>query len=146
MAHDVDTELIRITGQVARIKFDGENERKLKPLHGNIRKAIAACSRELGRPVSINEMATDWFNGHPFLVWALLIPSLKANQRLSVDDASNLIDTFLEKGGTSQELQNALVVVLATYLRVEVQKQDDEEDDKDDPNAPTPEQPGRTDD
>lgn len=139
MAHAVDTDLIRVTGDVARVKFDGINERKLKPTHGYIRKAIAACSKELGRSVSVGEMATDPFSGHAFLVWAMLAPALKSNQQLSVDDADKLIESFYKQGGKPEELRNALVVILATYLNAEVATEYDEDDG---PNAPTPEAPG----
>lgn len=135
MAHAVDTDLIRVTGDIARIKFDGVNERKLKPTHGYIRKAIAAATRELGQPVSVAQLATDWFNGHPFLIWAMLAPTLKTNQSITPDNASDLIDEFLKNGGKSQELQNALVTILAEYLHVEVAQKDDEDDD---PNAQAP--------
>lgn len=110
------------------------------PTHKNVRKAIAAATKEMGQPMSVRDLATDWFNGHPFLVWGLMAPFVVGAKTLSVDDASDLIDQYLKNGGTSQELQNALVTILATYLNVEVVKQTVEGDDV--PNADTPDQPG----
>jgi hypothetical protein len=125
-------DLITITGSIARIEFD--KVRKLKPRHRFIRAAVITSGK------SITELVADYFGGHPYLVQALLAPGLVGTESLTLDDASDLIDQFLDKGGKPEQLRNALVTILASYLHVEVQKT--EEEDPAVPNADSPALPG----
>lgn len=133
-------ELIKVTGKVARIVFD--EERKLIPKHKYIRAAIAQASREFGSPRSVSDMVFDHFTGHPYLVQALAVPFLKKNETVTVDQASDWIDAYLENGGTPLNLQNALMEILADYLHIELTKTEDEGADV--PNAASPAAPGRS--
>lgn len=109
---DKSTDLIKITGSVARISFD--RIRKLKPQHRYIRAAV----QESGKPV--NELIRDMFGGLPYLLQALLTPALGNDETLSLDQTSDLIDQYLDQGGTLLELQRALLKILADYMHIEL--------------------------
>jgi hypothetical protein len=133
-------DLIRFTGNIARIEFD--KERKLKPKHRYIRAAVQNASRDAGQTKSVADLTLDPFSGHPYLIQALLAPNWTDKEALTLDQASDLIDDYYEKGGKPIDLQNGLVTLLADYLHIEVTKHEDEGDDV--PNADTPAPPGRT--
>lgn len=126
------TQLIQVIGSTARIEFD--RVRKLKPRHRFIRNAVISSGK------AVNELVLDHFGGHPFLLMALLAPALGATETLTLDDASDLIDQYRDKGGTAEELRQALLLLLSDYLHVEIVKPDTE--DSDNPNAATQVEPG----
>lgn len=133
----MQTDLIRFTGNIARITFD--KERKLKATHGAISRALTMASTQLGRPVSAGDLIGDVFVGQRYLLLALLAPNLQSNENLTLDKVSDLIDQYRAKGGKPGDLQTALSLLLADYMGIETKP--DEEDDAD-PNATAPTAPG----
>lgn len=120
-------------GTVARVEFD--KVRKLKATHGALADILATAQSQLGRSVSVQELAMDLFVGNRYLVFALLIPDLQSNEKLTLSKVSRYIDQFYEKGGKPEELQDAIATVLSDYLQIEKKPTEDESDI---PNAPAP--------
>lgn len=116
-----------------RITFD--KERKLKARHKFIREAVRTSGK------AITELLQDPFGGFPYLVQALLQPGAPINEPITIDKASDLIDAFVDNGGRIEDLQSKLVLLLQSYMRIEVTPTPDEEE-KGDPNAATPVAPG----
>lgn len=118
------SDLVQITGKIARVDFD--KVRKLKPTHGAISNMLTMAQTQLGRAVSVQDLVTDAFVGNRYLVFALLIPGLLPNEKLTLDKVSEYIDKFYEKGGKPTDLQDALVTVLSDYLQIEQKPTEDE--------------------
>ncbi len=122
----------------ALVKLDFDRPRVLKCKHKHIRDAVRASGK------SVIELLNDPFGGWPFLLSALLIPGTKFDENMSLDKASDLIDTFVEKHGSLKDLGAGLSQALAGYLNIELTPTPDEVDEDGNlPNVATPDQPGR---
>ncbi len=105
--------------KVVKVVFD--KERKLLCRHKYIREAV----RQSGK--SISELVNDPFGGYPFLIQALLAPRWIDKEPLTLDKASDLIDTYVDENHSMHGLTRALVQSLSGYLHIEQQPTDDEE-------------------
>lgn len=131
-------DLIKIRGSIAKIQFD--QERTLIPKHKYIRNAVIASGK------SLLQLLDDPFGGIPFVLQALIEPALPEGQDFSIDQASDLIDQYLQNARTAnmkapmRELQKALLTILADYLYIELKSKTDvpAETDEEVPNAPSP--------
>jgi hypothetical protein len=123
--------------EVVRLEFD--RSRKLKCKHRYMREAVRASGK------SILELLNDPFGGYPFLLQALLqAGSAKA---ISIDEASDLIDTYVEKHGSMTGLTEGLIKAVSSYMHLEVTPTEDEADEDGNlPNVDTPVAPGLADD
>jgi hypothetical protein len=117
-------------GDAVRLVFD--KERKLKARHKYIRNAVIASGK------GVQELLADPFGGFPYIVQALIQPGLASNESVSLDKASDLIDQYLDKGGTMLNLHAALLQCVASYTRFEATPTKEESD----PNGDSPEEPG----
>ena len=116
------------------LEFD--RRRKLHARHRYVRE----CVRASGKPVT--ELVQDPFGGHPFLIQALLTASASEKENITLDKASDLLDAYYDKGGTLDDLRNALMEVLSAYLHIEQRPAPGEEVDDSNPNADSPAAPG----
>jgi len=123
---------------VRRLEFD--RVRKLKPRMRYVRDAVRASGK------SVTELVGDPFGGHPFLIQALVQPSANQGENISLDDASDLLDEYYDKGGTIKKMRETLMEVLSAYLHVEATPTDAESEGDDAPNGASPAPPGPTDD
>ncbi len=121
----------------ALVKLEFDRPRILKCKHKHIRDAVRASGK------SVIELLNDPFGGWPFLLSALLLPGTKFDENMSLDKASDLIDTFVEKHGSLKDLGAGLSQALAGYLNIELTPADDETDAEGNvPNADSPVVPG----
>jgi hypothetical protein len=122
---------------VSRLDFGDGVIRKLKCRHRYMRDAVKASGR------SVFELAGDPFGGYPYLLQALLQPG--STTPISLDKASELIDTYLDHHEGLSGLTKAISDALSGYLSIEITPVDDEADDAGTlPNAATPVAPGRS--
>lgn len=120
---------------VVRVEFD--RPRKLICKHKHIRDAVIESKQ------SILELMKDPFGGWPYLIRALLQPSAAHGEVISLDKASDLIDTYLSRHGSLEGLSKALLQAMSAYLHVEVTPTEDEKDEAGErPNGDTPDEPG----
>ena len=121
---------------VVRIDFgDGKGPRKLKCRHKFIRDVVRTSGK------SISELINDPFGGYPFLLQALLAPV--SRDGISLDQASALIDSYLDANHDIAGLTKALIQALSGYLNIEMTPTEDETgEDGIAPNADSPGEPG----
>jgi hypothetical protein len=118
-------------GDAVRLVFD--KERKLKARHKYIRNAVITSGK------SIQALLADPFGGFPYVLQALIQPGVASNETISLDKASDLIDLYMDKGGTTEQLQAAMVQCVQSYMRIEGTPTPEETDD---PNGDSPAAPG----
>ncbi len=94
-----------------KIVFD--KERKLKARHRYIRNAVIQSGK------SINELISDPFGGAPYLLSALLQPGASSTETITIDRASDLIDIFVDNGGSVEELVTQMATLVKNYLQLE---------------------------
>jgi hypothetical protein len=133
-------DLIKIRGSIAKIQFD--QERTLIPKHKYIRNAVLASGKNL------LELLDDPWGGLPFVIQALIEPGLPQGEDFTIDQASELIDKYLENArlenvkAPMRQLQKALLTILMDYCSIEFQAKKEpvalEEEAGGAPNVPSP--------
>jgi hypothetical protein len=120
---------------VVRLDFGDGKQRKLKCRHKFLREAVRVSGK------SVTELINDPFGGYPYLLQALLQPG--STEGITLDKASDLIDSYLDAHNNIKGLTTALVQVISGYLQIEMTPTEDEEsEDGTVPNADSPVAPG----
>jgi hypothetical protein len=118
---------------VVRITLDGK-ERKLKARHRHVRDARIESDK------TVIELLQDPWGGYPYLLRALL---RHREPNLSLDDASNLIDDWMDNNPSMEGLTKAITSALANYMHIELTPSDEEKTEAEG-NAEAPAEPGAT--
>jgi hypothetical protein len=95
-------------------------ERKLQPVHRHMAAAVADSGKAIG------ELIQDPFNGYRYLLRGLL---RKRTPSITLDQCSDLIDSYCELHRGMTGLSEAIVKALSLYLHIEMTPTDDEEED-----------------
>jgi hypothetical protein len=111
------------------IKVVFDKERKLKARHRPIRNAVIQSGK------SVEQLLADPFGGHAYLLAALLQPATEGLEAITIDRASDLIDKFVDRGGSVEWLAEQMAMLVKNYLSIEKTPTQEETEN---PNAPSP--------
>lgn len=111
--------------KVVRLVFD--KERKLQVRMKFVRQVLSEASRDVERDVILSDLFTQPMFGYPYLVKAMLAPKWIDKKPLTLDHASDLIDDYIDNGGSMDTLAAALMDAFKGYLNIEATPVDDED-------------------
>lgn len=106
--------------EVVRLEIGQEKRFKIKYRHRDLRDVVEKTGKSIG------DLFGDPFGGWPYL---LLYGRRFENPRMTLDDASNLIDEYIGEGGEFSKIGELLTkaMELSGYIKFEQAKPEEDE-------------------